>query len=108
MVPEPSALAGGRRHPTSHLRALADVRSVGIRTAAVNAGATAALATVLAWGGLGALILDGFGLQDYPMLFAGAVMVAVPSLLVECSLAGVQRLSPPAGLRPSKSSQKEG
>src|SRR5207249_11370731 len=30
MVPEPSALAGGRRHPTSDLRALADVRSVGL------------------------------------------------------------------------------
>jgi len=80
----------------------------GIRTSAVNVVATATLAAVVAWGGLGRFILDGFGLQDYPMLFAGAVMVAVLSLLVEFSLAGVQRLSTPAGLRPSKSSQKEG
>jgi len=41
------------------------------------------------------------------MLFAGAVMVAVLSLIVEFSLAGVQRLSTPAGLRPSKTNQKE-
>ena len=80
----------------------------GIRTSAVNVVATATLAAVVAWGGLGRFIVDGFGLQDYPMLFAGAVMVAVLSLIVEFSLAGVQRLSTPAGLRPLKSSQKEG
>jgi osmoprotectant transport system permease protein len=80
----------------------------GIRTSAVNVVATATLAAVVAWGGLGRFILDGFGLQDYPMLFAGAVMVAVLSLTVEFALAGVQRLSTPAGLRTSKSSQKEG
>src|SRR5207245_11137820 len=79
----------------------------GIRTSAVNVVATATLAAVVAWGGLGRFILDGFGLQDYPMLFAGAVMVAVLSLIVEFSLAGVQRLSTPAGLRPSKTTQKE-
>ncbi len=80
----------------------------GIRTSAVNVVATATLAALVAWGGLGRFIVDGLGLQDYPMLFAGAVMVAALSLIVEFSLAGVQRLSTPAGLRPSKSSQKEG
>ena len=79
----------------------------GIRTSAVNVVATATLAALVAWGGLGRFIVDGLGLQDYPMLFAGAVMVALLSLIVEFSLAGVQRLSTPAGLRPSKSSQKE-
>jgi osmoprotectant transport system permease protein len=80
----------------------------GIRTSAVNVVATATLAALVAWGGLGRFIVDGLGLQDYPMLFAGAVMVALLSLIVEVSLAGVQRLSTPAGLRTSKSSQKEG
>jgi osmoprotectant transport system permease protein len=80
----------------------------GIRTSAVNVVATATLAALVAWGGLGRFIVDGLGLQDYPMLFAGAVMVAILSLIVEFSLAGVQRLSTPAGLRASKSSQKEG
>ena len=79
----------------------------GIRTSAVNVVATATLAAVVGWGGLGRFIVDGLGLQDYPMLYAGAVMVAVLSLIVEFTLAGVQRLSTPAGLRPSKTNQKE-
>lgn len=79
----------------------------GIRTSAVNVVATATLAAVVAWGGLGRFIVDGLGLQDYPMLFAGAVLVAALSLIVEFSLAGAQRLATPAGLRPSKSTQKE-
>jgi osmoprotectant transport system permease protein len=79
----------------------------GIRTSAVNVVATATLAALVAWGGLGRFIIDGYGLQDYPMLFAGAIMVAILSLIVEFSLAGVQRLSTPAGLRPSKPTRKE-
>jgi osmoprotectant transport system permease protein len=79
----------------------------GIRTSAVNVVATATLAALVAWGGLGRFIVDGFGLQDYPMMFAGAIMVAVLSLIVEFSLAGAQRLATPAGLRPSKTVQKE-
>jgi osmoprotectant transport system permease protein len=79
----------------------------GIRTSAVNVVATATLAALVAWGGLGRYIVDGFGLQDYPMMFAGAILVALLSLIVEFSLAGVQRLSTPAGLRSSKSIPKE-
>jgi osmoprotectant transport system permease protein len=79
----------------------------GIRTSAVNVVATATLAALVAWGGLGRFIIDGYGLQDYPMLFAGAIMVAILSLIVEFSLAGVQRLTTPAGLRPSKPTRKE-
>jgi len=73
----------------------------------VNVVATATLAAVVGWGGLGRFIVDGLGLQDYPLLFAGALMVAVLSLIVEFSLAGVQRLATPVGLRRSKSGQKE-
>jgi len=79
----------------------------GVRTSAVNVVATATLAAVVGWGGLGRFILDGFGLQDYPMMFAGAIMVAILSLIVEFSMAGVQRLATPAGLRPSTSIRKE-
>ena len=79
----------------------------GIRTSAVNVVATPTLAALVAWGGLGRFIVDGFGLQDYPMMFAGAIMVAILSLIVEFSLAGAQRLATPAGLRPSKPIQKE-
>jgi osmoprotectant transport system permease protein len=79
----------------------------GIRTSAVNVVATATLAALVAWGGLGRFIVDGFGLQDYPMMFSGAILVAVLSLVVEFSLAGAQRLSTPVGLRPTKSIRKE-
>lgn len=79
----------------------------GIRTSAVNVVATATLAAEVGWGGLGRFIVDGYGLQNYPMMFAGAVMVAILALVVEFSLAGVQRLVTPAGLRPSTSIKKE-
>jgi osmoprotectant transport system permease protein len=68
----------------------------------VNIVATATLAALVAWGGLGRFIVDGFGLQDYPQMFGGAILVGVLSLIVEFSLAGVQRLVTPAGLRRSK------
>jgi osmoprotectant transport system permease protein len=71
----------------------------GLRTSAVNIVATATLAALVAWGGLGRFIVDGFGLQDYTMMYAGAILVAVLSLIVEFSLAGLQRLATPAGLR---------
>jgi osmoprotectant transport system permease protein len=73
----------------------------GIRTSAVNIVATATLAALVAWGGLGRLIVDGFGLQDYPMMYAGAILVGVLSLIVEFSFAGLQRAVTPAGLRVS-------
>src|SRR6202011_5439931 len=79
----------------------------GVRTSAVNVVATATLAALGAWGGLGRVIVDGLGLQDSPQLFAGAVLVAILSLIVEFSLAGAQRLATPAGLRPSTSIRKE-
>jgi osmoprotectant transport system permease protein len=75
----------------------------GIRTSAVNIVATATLAALVAWGGLGRFIVDGFGLQDYPMMYAGAILVGVLSLIVEFSFAGLQRAVTPAGLRVSQS-----
>ena len=41
----------------------------GIRTAGVQVVATATLAAVVGWGGLGRFIVDGFGQQDYVQLF---------------------------------------
>ncbi|HEY9288486.1 MAG TPA: ABC transporter permease [Candidatus Dormibacteraeota bacterium] len=79
----------------------------GIRTSAVNIVATATLAALVAWGGLGRFIVDGLGQQDYPMLYAGAILVGVLSLIVEFSLAGVQRLVTPVALRRSKPAEKE-
>jgi osmoprotectant transport system permease protein len=75
----------------------APVIMAGVRTAAVQVVATATLAAVTAWGGLGRYIVDGFGQRDSVQVFAGALLVAVLALLTEVGLAGVQRVVTPAG-----------
>lgn len=75
----------------------------GIRTASVQVVATATLAAVIAWGGLGRYILDGFAQQDNVKIFSGAVLVAALAVAVELGLALLQRwtLSPGiSGRRP--------
>jgi osmoprotectant transport system permease protein len=71
----------------------------GVRTGAVAVVATATLAAYIGWGGLGRFIIDGLATQDYVQVFAGAVLVAVLSVLVEFMLAGVQRAIVSPGLR---------
>jgi osmoprotectant transport system permease protein len=71
----------------------------GIRTSAVNIVATATLAALVAWGGLGRFIVDGLGQRDLAQVFAGAVLVAGLSIATEGGLALVQRAVTPAGVR---------
>jgi len=71
----------------------------GIRTSAVNIVATATLAALVAWGGLGRFIIDGFSQRDTVQIFAGAVLVALLSIGVELGLSAAQRLTVPRGLR---------
>ena len=73
----------------------------GVRTAAVQVVATATLAALVAWGGLGRYIIDGLAQRDNVQVFAGAVLVAALSLVTEVALAAVQRLLTPAALRAS-------
>ncbi len=79
----------------------------GIRTAAVQVVATATLAALVAWGGLGRYIVDGFSRRDFVMVFAGALLVAVVSVLVEAGLAALQRLVTPPGLTAVSPGQNE-
>jgi ABC-type proline/glycine betaine transport system permease subunit len=58
----------------------------GIRTATVQVVATASLAALVGGGGLGQLINLGFGQQDYGLMIAGAILVAVLALLTELVL----------------------
>ena len=74
----------------------------GVRTSAVNIVATATLAALVAWGGLGRFIVDGLSQRDYAQLFAGALLVALLSTAVELGLAAAQRLATPEGLRIQK------
>jgi osmoprotectant transport system permease protein len=71
----------------------------GVRTAAVAVVATATLAAYIGWGGLGRFIIDGLSTQDNVQVFAGAVLVALLSVVVEFILAGVQRVVVSRGLR---------
>ncbi|MDQ1402344.1 MAG: osmoprotectant transport system permease protein [Actinomycetota bacterium] len=71
----------------------------GVRTSAVNVVATASLAALVAWGGLGRYIVDGLAQQNKPMLFVGAVLVALLSVLTELGLALLQRAFTSPGLR---------
>jgi osmoprotectant transport system permease protein len=71
----------------------------GIRTSAVQVVATATLAALIAGGGLGRYIVDGLATQDYIKTAAGALLVALLALATELSLAWVQRLLVPRGIR---------
>ncbi len=71
----------------------------GVRTAAVQVVATATLAAVTAWGGLGRFIVDGFGQQDNAQIVAGALLVGLMALATELVLARVQRAVVSEGLR---------
>jgi osmoprotectant transport system permease protein len=63
----------------------------GLRTASVQVVATASLAALTAWGGLGRFIVDGIGQQDDGQLLAGAMLVALLALATELGLAWLQR-----------------
>ncbi len=71
----------------------------GIRTSAVAVVATATLAAIVGWGGLGRYIYDGYRVQDDQRIFAGALLVALLAIAVEGALALVQRFVVPKGLR---------
>lgn len=71
----------------------------GVRTAAVQVVATATLAAVTAWGGLGRFIVDGFGQRDNAQIVAGAVLVGLLALVTELVLACLQRAIVSEGLR---------
>jgi osmoprotectant transport system permease protein len=71
----------------------------GVRTAAVQVVATATLAAVTAWGGLGRFIVDGFGQQDNAQIVAGALLVGLLALITELGLGGIQRRIVAEGLR---------
>lgn len=70
----------------------------GIRTSAVQVVATATLAALVGWGGLGRYIVDGIATREFDEVFAGAVLVAALSLATELALARLQRLIVPEAL----------
>lgn len=68
----------------------------GIKTALVEAIASATLAAFIGAGGLGTFIVLGFSLYDNAILLVGAIPVALLALIAEVSLSALQRvLQPP-------------
>ena len=65
----------------------------GLRTASVNVIATATLGALVAGGGLGRYIIDGFALQEHERLFSGALLVALLALGTELGFALLERSS---------------
>jgi len=72
---------------------------VGVRTAAVQVVATATLGAVFATGGLGRFIIDGIAQRRYDEVFAGALVVALLSIMTELAFEFVQRRVTSPGVR---------
>jgi osmoprotectant transport system permease protein len=96
-------LSGGQLLRQVELPLSVPYLAAGLRTAAVQVVATAALAAFVNGGGLGEIISAGFGIGmsngGGGQIVAGGIVVALLALLVEAVLAGVQRLVTPAALR---------
>jgi osmoprotectant transport system permease protein len=90
-------MRGGQILGRVELPLAAPVVIAGIRTSAVQVVATATLGAVIAGGGLGRFIVDGFAAGDVPQLVTGAIAVAVLSVLTELGLGAVERLVTPTG-----------
>ncbi|MEV4635845.1 ABC transporter permease subunit [Actinoplanes sp. NPDC049548] len=96
-------LSGGQLLRQVELPLSVPYLAAGLRTAAVQVVATAALAAFVNGGGLGEIIAAGFGIGmsngGGGQIVAGGIAVALLALLVEALLAGVQRLVTPQALR---------
>lgn len=77
---------------------------VGARTAAVQVVATATLGALVAGGGLGRYIVDGFALrgeEGTARLVAGAVLVALLAIITERAFTLVERATSTPGVAPA-------
>jgi osmoprotectant transport system permease protein len=76
--------------------------AAGVRIATLQVIATATLAALIAGGGLGVFIVEGFALgrQGDPMVVAGAVLVALLAIITEVALGGIEK-----AVRPRTSSK---
>ncbi|HWS58499.1 MAG TPA: ABC transporter permease subunit [Actinotalea sp.] len=73
--------------------------AAGLRTAVVQVIATVPLAALVGGGGLGTIIVSGFGTQRYGEVLAGGLLVALLALTAELAMSGAQRLTTPPAVR---------
>lgn len=79
----------------------------GLRTAAVQVVATATLGAVVAGGGLGRFIIDGFATRDFAEIFGGALLVALLAILTEVAFGLLERAASPRTSSTGRSPRKE-
>lgn len=71
----------------------------GIRVSAVQVVATSPLGALVAYGGLGRYIIDGFAIQDNVQIFAGALLIAVLTILTEVAFSLIAKRVVPAPIQ---------
>lgn len=71
----------------------------GLRTSVVQVVATATLAALVAWGGLGRFIIDGFAIRDNVQILGGAILVAALAVAAELLFEALERLVTPMTAR---------
>ncbi len=70
-----------------------------VRISSVQVVATATLGALVAWGGLGRFIIDGFAQGDRVQVFAGGLLVALLAVFTELFFSVLERRLVPKGLR---------
>jgi osmoprotectant transport system permease protein len=88
-------MAGGEVLRRIELPLASPLIVAGVRTSAVQVVATATLGAVVAGGGLGRFIVDGFAQQDDGMLLGGALLVASLAIVTELAFGIVERIVRP-------------
>ncbi len=84
---------------TIELPLAAPVIIAGLRISAVQAVATAPLAALVAYNGLGRYIIDGFAIRDNVTIFAGALLVALLAIITELAFGRLERRVVPEGMQ---------
>jgi osmoprotectant transport system permease protein len=104
-------MSGGEVLRRLELPLAAPLIMAGLRTAAVQVVATATLAALIAGGGLGRFIIDGFHQGDRTTIVAGAILVAVLAIVIEFAFGTLQRAVSPrlvsTGRRSSRFRRRE-
>jgi len=94
-------MGGGQILRRLELRLAAPLIMVGLRTASTEVVATATLAALVAWGGLGRYIIDGFAVRDNARILGGAILVALLAIATDLFMGTVERLVRPRTASPS-------
>lgn len=70
----------------------------GLRNATLQVIATATIAAYVGLGGLGRFIIEGLALHNFVLALVGALLVMMLALVIDLSLAGIQKLVTPPGV----------